>query len=231
MPGKHTVGGSTFKRNHRRELGYTQHGREVVSKTNGLLSTINKMSIEKLNEYTDSNGRFKIKAIKPGNGQNTNRAYILEVNGRKYFIKEVNDEHRDSRFTFEAKYRTGRDGVSEHKGIELLKHNSHPVIPVHFSYVDPITKRSFVVYEYSQLRNIYELEKQKKINPIRAENLRQKIEKDLNRIKAEINADFKRHGLEDYHGISDLDAENVLYSSGKNKFHIIDPVLKKKRRG
>lgn len=230
MPGKHIVGESTFKRNHRRELGYTKHGKEVISKNNGLLSAINKMSLEKLNEYTDSNGRFRIKAIKPGNGQNTNRAYILEINGRKYFIKEVNDDHRDSRFTFDAKYRTGRDGVSEHKGIELLKQNSHPVIPVHFSYVDPITKRSFVVYEYSQLRNIYELEKQKKINPIRAENLRKKIDSSLSQIKSRINVDFKRHGLEDYHEISDLDAENAFYSRKENKFYIVDPVLKKKRR-
>ncbi|HRS42883.1 MAG TPA: hypothetical protein P5530_03365 [Candidatus Diapherotrites archaeon] len=219
------VGDSVFiKTRYGKGLGYSKYGKQVVRENPGLLKAVYELSKSKKPFLKDPKGRFKITRLKPKAGLNTNVSYVLDLKGKKYFIKEVNDTSIDRDYSFDIKYRHGRDGVSEHKGIELLKQKGIDVIPAHVSYVDPITKKSFIVYEYTQLRTLEELYKAGDITSIKYRNIKKRVAD----IEKEINRNFHSYGLGEYKQIWDLDTDNVFYSMGRNRFYIFDPILLKK---
>jgi len=223
-PIKHKMGDTTFYANHTRELGYSLHGKDAIKNTRGLLTAFYKMSNEKLSYYKDPNGRFSIRLENPRAGFNTNKAYIVNVGSKAYFVKEINDDSKMPGYSFKIKYESGRDGVSEHKAIELLKQFGINVIPVHLSYVNPIDKKSFVVYEFSKLKTADELLRENKITAVKYKN----IQKKLIEIEEHINREFHKFDLVKYSKLYDLDTDNVFYSLKENKFYIFDPILLKK---
>jgi hypothetical protein len=219
------IGSSVFLgTQHGKELGYSTHGKQVIRETPGLLKAVYDLSRSKKSFLEDPKGRFQILRQKPKTGQNTNESYILKLKEKKYFIKELNDTSIDRDYSFDIKHKHGRDGISEHIAIELLKAQGIDVIPAHFSYVDPISKKSFIVYEFTQLRTLEELYKTGEITSIKYKNLK----KQVTNIEEKINSKFHSFGLEKYKQIWDLDTDNVFYSVGRNKFYVFDPILLKK---
>lgn len=213
-----------------KELGYSAKGKQIVRENPGLISSVLEISRTQKPMLEDPKGRFTIYKGKSKFGFNTNATYVLDLKGKKYFIKEQNNAIKglDTLFEFDTKYYSGYDGVSEHIAIELLKKHKINVIPAHISYVDPVSKKSFIVYEYTKLRTLDELNHSKVIKPIKYQNIVDRLKK----IDIEINRDFQRHGLKKYERIWDLDPENVFMSGtkGNNKFYIFDPILVKKKR-
>jgi len=230
MPRKtFNIGSSSFFKTKKRQIGYSEHGRKVLRETPGLLSAVNLISKANLSEYRDPSGKFVIISRSLNNlkdAKNINKAYVLDVGGQKYFIKEVNDSNPKEKFRFKDKYEDGRDGFSEHIGIEILKDRQKPVIPVHFSYTDPTSKRSFVVYEFTQLRTLHQLLQTNEIGELRARN----VYLELRKIEKEINSILHQYNLPDYFKLSDLDIKNVFYRK-KGEHYIFDPLLEKKING
>lgn len=225
---KHKIGDSVFHANwFGKELGYSTHGKQVIKETPGILRAVNDLSKSRNSYYEDQNGRFQILRQKPKAGLNTNVSYILKIKEKKYFIKEVNDASTDKDYSFDIKHKQGRDGVSEHMAIEILKAQGINVIPAHFSYVDPTLKKSFIVYNFSQLKTPEELWKENKITLTKFTN----IVKKLKIIESKINDNFHMFGLDKYSRIWDLATDNVFYSLKENKFYIFDPILLKKQGG
>jgi hypothetical protein len=209
---------------HGKELGYSTHAKQMIRENPGLLKAVYELSKSRKPFLEDPKSRFQILRQKPKAGQNTDASYILKLKEKKYYIKEVNDTSIDRDYSFDIKHKHGRDGVSEHIAIELLKEQGINVIPAHLSYVDPISKKSFIVYEFTQLRTLDELYKTGEITSIRYKN----IKKQVKEIEEEINRKFHSFGLDKYKQIWDIRTDNVFYSTGKNKFYVFDPILLKK---
>lgn len=219
------IGNSVFLGTHYgKELGYSMHAKQVIRENPGLLKAMHEVSKIKKAYYEDPKGRFQILNQKPKAGRNTNESYIFKTKDKKYFIKEINDTSKDRDYSFDIKHKHGRDGVSEHIALELLKEQGVDVIHAHFSYVDPISKKSFIAYEFSQLKTLDELYRSGEITAIKYKNIKQQIKY----IEKEINSKFHSYGLNKYKQIWDIDTDNVFYSLGRNKFYVFDPILLKK---
>jgi len=223
---RHQIGDSVFHANHTgKELGYSTHGKQVIRENPGLLRGFNKVVKENLTYYKDPEGRFSIRREKPRNKTNTNSVFIVYVGLKKYFVKESNDTNIDRNYGFDIKHKHGRDGVSEHKAIELINQDKEAeVIPAHISYVDPIKRVSFITCEFSQLKTIDDLYRENKITAIRYKNLSEKIDK----LEKRINSQFHKYGLDRYYSFYDLGTDNAFYSLKERKFYIFDPILLKK---
>lgn len=207
-----------------KELGYSKKGKQIVRENPGLIRAVQEISRTQKPILEDPKGRFTIRREKPTAGWNTNVAYVLDLKGKKYFIKEQNDIDVNSRYKFDNKYKDGRDGVSEHIAIELLKKHKINVIPAHVSYVDPVSKKGFIVYEYTKLRTLEALHKSGDIKYGRYRNIKER----LREIEKKINDNFTDYDLKKYCGMWDLATDNVFVSTSSNKFYVFDPVLMKK---
>ncbi len=192
---KQEIGNSVFHSSHSgKEQGYSLHGKQIIKENPGILAGFDKVVTERLYFYKDPLGRFSIKQEKPRNNTNTNSVYIVTI-GTKYFIKESNDRNPDRCYSFDIKYRHGRDGISEHKAIELIAQEKDvKVISAHLSFVDPNRKVSFITSDFSQLKTIDDLLREDKITTVRYKNLKKQIED----LEKRINSKFHKFGLDQY---------------------------------
>lgn len=225
-PSAEKIGDSIFKKSRPsgKELGYNKHAKKVIRENPGILKAVYEFS---RTNHINPNYGFKIISKRPTAGQNTDRAYILDIKNKKYYVKETNDTLQHSMSTFAEKYNVGLDGVSEHKGIEFLRQKNIETIKAHFSYTDPVSKRSFIAYDFVQLKTLAELYSSGKINNKNLTKIKQKLEK----IKRDLNRQFYKNGLPEYSGILDIAIDNVFYSKKQKKYYIFDPFLVKKKEG
>ncbi|MFA7709386.1 MAG: hypothetical protein WCX82_04620 [archaeon] len=227
---KHQIGDSVFHASPSRELGYSTHGKQVIRENPGLLKAVYDFSNNKGIYHADSKGRFKIIHRYPKNGANTDRNYIVEIQNRKYFIKESNDENPDRDYSYKIKHNGGRDGVSEHKAIEILRQHGVDVISAHFSYSDPILKKSFIAYDFSPLSSLLDLYVSGKIKKSEYEFLKKEIQEKLNATEEEIKQKFSTLGIDNYTQVWDLKLENIFYDLKNRRFLVFDPILLREKR-
>jgi hypothetical protein len=120
--------------------------------------------------YNDPNKRFRIQRLDHTlfKGENHDRSFKLDIlinnNKRTYFIKEINDsiQHKSDAPDFEYRINTGLHGYNEMKGVKILKDLGFEVIDAHLSYSDKVSKRSYIVYDFTNLKTVEELFDKKK---------------------------------------------------------------------
>lgn len=154
------------------------------------------------------NKNLKLRIIKntiKNTFSNTSATYAIEIKNnkeiKKYFIKEINSK-KDR--VVNPQFLMGLTGVNEMIGLNFIdkfikKNNTViagyklKVLPNHFAYEDYNNKKSYIMYDYTELNSI----KQAREKNLISENLEKAIKNELSIFKEKINNEIK-HDLKKY---------------------------------
>jgi hypothetical protein len=177
---KFNITNTRFIKSKTRKLAYSEHGKDIISKNKGLFKAFLEMDKQKLSKYKDPNNKFIIERLKvKRQSKNASETYKIIINGKiieKYFVKEINEEGNPrNKYTFYGQIKEQLDGYHEMKAITILEDLGIDVIKAHFSYLNPYSKKTYIAYEFSNLKTVKELVKQKKISSEELQKIKNKI--------------------------------------------------------
>lgn len=227
------------------EIGYSRLAKDIIRKTPGLIREFYRVSKERLKEYKDPNGLFKIKRhLLYPSIHTTNVAYVLSVkyNGRtrKFFVKETNNSGvlertsgNEKTSSFNDYIERGIDGISESRALSLIEECGVTTIRHHFAFKDLSRKKSYIVYDFVPELfsgvHLKKLIKRKEISIRKLEEIKEYLTAVGRRIEQELK-NKKEYGIEEHRIITDaLDYDNIYYDLKKDKIFLFDPFLENVR--
>jgi len=203
---KYSINDVKFIEKKRKKLAYSEHGKKIVSENKGLLKAFLEMDKKKLSKYVDPHNKFIITKLKASNkGSNICESYKIHIKdkNRIYFIKEINKHENLSQIrSFQEKINSLLDGYHEMKAITILKDLGIDVIKAHFSYLNPKSQKAYIAYDFTNLKTVKELVKEKKISKSEINRIENKIREFKVKVNLSLLKDFEK-----YHTIAYINAE------------------------
>ena len=247
------VSNISFHKSKSHALSYTRSARQKIRDNPEILREFLKMVANKGFPEIKTN-KFQIRRLsitknREDASYNTS-LYSIDffVNGKteRYFVKEL-DIHDFFRLQRSANLRYdvdimdkinrhgirgfgGSDGFSESLALKIIADSGvigrrlDIVNPV-FSYVDAIKKKSFICYEYMDLKTVSELYDENKISKSQKESIDRYLSKVATRVENYLDKNYSKYGFKTAPKIFDISPQNTFYDPVKKKLYLFDSLL------